>query len=82
MNYKQNKGKAKCPNIHVDIKNSRFNNEKHYYFLVFKFFGSKFQHFSTFGLNQDDHDLTCLQPQKLLKLGGTLFIKDKIGTGF
>ena len=54
MNYLQNKQKAKWPIVLVDIKHSHFYNGKLYFFLTFPFFGSKIQHFSTFGLNQDD----------------------------
>ena len=57
MNYLQQKQKAKGLIVLVDIKHSHLYNWKLYFFLTFPFFGSKIQHFSTFGSNQDDHDI-------------------------
>ena len=57
MNYLQQKQKAKGLIVLVDIKHSHLYNWKLYFFLTFPFFGSKIQHFSTFGSNQNDHVL-------------------------
>ena len=57
MNHLQQKQKAKGLIVLVDIKHSHLYNWKLYFFLTFPFFGSKIQHFSTFGSNQDDHDV-------------------------
>ena len=57
MNYLQQKQKAKGLIVLVDIKHSHLYNWKLYFFSTFPFFGSKIQHFSTFGSNQDDHDI-------------------------
>ena len=55
MNYLQKKMKVKCSNVLMDVKHFNFYNGKLLFFLTFQFFGSKMQHFSTFGSNQDDH---------------------------
>ena len=60
MNYLQQKQKAKGLIVLVDIKHSHLYNWKLYFFLTFPFFGSKIQHFSTFGSNQDDHDIVIV----------------------
>jgi len=54
MNYLQQKQKAKGLFVFADIKHSHLYNWKLYFFLTF--FGSKIQHFSTFGSKQDDHE--------------------------
>ena len=64
MNYLQQKQKAKGLIVLVDIKHSHFYNWKLYFFLTFPFFGSKIQHFSTFGSNQNDHVLNQIRNSK------------------
>ena len=56
MNYLQQKQKAKGLIVLVDTKHSHFYNWK-LYFLNISIFGSKIQHFSTFGSNRNDHVL-------------------------
>ena len=68
MNHLQQKQKAKGLIVLVDIKHSHLYNWKLYFFLTFPFFGSKIQHFSTFGSNQDDHDFMKLNnPSRMRK---------------
>ena len=74
MNYLQQKKKAKWPIVLVDIEHSHFYNWKLYFFLKFPFFGSNIHHFSTFGSNQDDHDLSnqiWLRDHSVLKTSGS-----------
>ena len=62
----------------MDIKHSHFYNGKRYFFLTFPFFGSKIQHFSTFGSNQDDHGISVLNQSEEELIKSSKYITDRI----